>query len=366
MREKKLRMGRKLPIDQWSWWPTLLFVLFLLGDSLAFSQGIIVHLKNGDRLTGQIVSESTNEISLTNSVYGTVKIPLDMISKREAAPAAPTPAPSTNVAAAASTNVVIAPSTNAPPAGGTNQITITKEEKKKIAPIKPVNLEAQSIASTPDYWDNQIQFGVNLRYSTADQQEFLVIEKSTYTRQPFRHIFDLNFTYGKTEGVQSANRLAASEKTEFQFSKKAYAFGLVGGGYDQIRQVDAQFEIDPGFGLEILNSTNHAFVWKTEEGFNFQKEFRQDDSHLTTYSLRVAEIFAGRIYDKLTADAKLEFFPNLQDFGEFRFRLENNWRYPLTDRLSLDMVVIDLYDTLAPPGVNNNDLQIRSTLGIKF
>jgi hypothetical protein len=73
-----------------------------------------------------------------------------------------------------------------------------------------------------------------------------------------------------------------------------------------------------------------------------------------------------RVYDKLTTDLKLEFFPNMEDFGEYRVRLENNWRYPLTDRLSLDLVIIDLYDTLAPPDVENNDLQIRSTLGIKF
>ena len=81
---------------------------------------------------------------------------------------------------------------------------------------------------------------------------------------------------------------------------------------------------------------------------------------------RIAEIFAWRIFEKLTADAKIEFFPNVEEFGEYRLRLENNWRYPLTDRLSLDFVVIDLYDTLAPADVRRNDLQIRSTLGIKF
>lgn len=336
-----------------------IFLLLLLGQLSLFSEGVILHLKNGDRLTGEILSESTNQVSFTNALFGTIKIPPAEILKREPAPK---PVLVTNTPPL--TNITVAVVTNAPTATGTN--TATTVTAKKTKPLTPANLEAQAISATPKYWQHQVQFGINLRYSTADQQEFLMIEKSTYTREPFRHILDVNFTYGKTEGVQSANKLAASEKTEFQLSKKAYLFGLAGGGYDEIRHVDSQFEIDPGFGYEILNSTNHAVVWKTEGGFNFQKEFRSDGSHLTTYSLRIAEIFAMRVYEKLTADAKIEFFPNMEDFGEYRLRLENNWRYPLTDRLSLDLVLIDLYDTLAPPGVVKNDLQIRSTLGIKF
>lgn len=392
-------MGRKKVIETCACkWAMLALVLWL-GQLCLFAEGFILHLKNGDRLSGEITAETTNQVTLTNLFLGTMHVPANEILKREPLPkvAAPATAPSgiiTNAPALmvtpSSTNtapqVNIGASTNAPTAGGTNTVASTstnknevasaaktkeeekkkKKEEEKKKPVAPANLEAQAIAATPKYWQHQVQFGLNMRFATKDQQELLVLEKSTYAKPPFRHIFDLNFTYGKTEGVRSANKLALSEKTEFQLSKKAYIFGLAGGGYDEIRKVDAQFEIDPGFGFEIYNSTNHAFVWKTEGGFNFQKEYRSDDTHLTTYSLRLAEIFAMRVYDKLTTDLKLEFFPNMEDFGEYRVRLENNWRYPLTDRLSLDLVIIDLYDTLAPPDVENNDLQIRSTLGIKF
>jgi putative salt-induced outer membrane protein YdiY len=317
----------------------------------AFAEKAVIYLKNGDRVSGEIISESTNEVTLSTAVFGTVNVPTAEISKRERITELQSPS-TTNAPVVAATS-----STNAPPA---------QAAVKKTDPVKPANLEAQPIAATPRNWQHQVQFGLNLRYSTKDQQEFLVIGKSTYAKEPFRHIFDVNFSYGETEGVPSANRLTGNEKTEFQLSKKAYVFGLVGGGYDQIRKIDGQYEFGPGFGYELLNLTNHAFVWKTEAGFSFQQEFLSDNTRQTTYSLRIAEIFAWRIFEKLTADAKIEFFPNVQEFGEYRLRLENNWRYPLTDRLSLDFVVIDLYDTLAPADVKRNDLQIRSTLGIKF
>ena len=316
---------------------------------------------------------------LTNAFYGQITIPLAEIDSREVLPE-PEPQPkeeSTPEAAVVntpgtapntSTNAV-STSTNAAPAaassGGAELGPPAPAAKPKT--IEPANPEAAPIASTPNYWKHDVQFGLNLRYSTRDQQEYLFIARSTYAKPPFRHIFDYNFTYGETEGELSANKMTGSQKTEWQISKHAYLFNLLGGGYDEVRKIDAQYEISPGFGMELLRSTNYMnLVWKTETGFTFQQQFREDEDTQTTYSLRIAEIFAWRIWENLTADAKIEFFPNLDDVGEYRLRLESNLRYPVTDRLSLNVVFVDLYDSQPPEGVEPNDLQIRSTIGVKF
>jgi hypothetical protein len=82
--------------------------------------------------------------------------------------------------------------------------------------------------------------------------------------------------------------------------------------------------------------------------------------------VRIAEIFAWRIWEKLTADAKVEFFPNLEDIGRYRLRLEGTLRYPVSKMLSLNLDLIDLYDTNPAQNIPNNDLQIRSSLGVTF
>ena len=166
------------------------------------------------------------------------------------------------------------------------------------------------------------------------------------------------------EGALAANSLSASEKTEYQLNPRTYIFNLIGGGYDEIRKIDYQFEAGPGFGLELLKLTN--FVWKGEMGFNFQQQNRADNTTQNTYSVRIAEIFAWRVWEKLTADLKVEFFPNLDEFGEYRLRIESTLRYPVSNRLSLNLDVIDLYDTRPPQDVSQNDLQIRSTIGVTF
>lgn len=350
MLKKRLSDARALPA-------IILWALLCVVATAA--QNVVVHLKNGDRLTGAIISETTNSLTLTNIFLGTVSIPLGEISKREIAPAS---VPTTNTPPATASM----PPTQVVPA--TNVVSVTQPPKKEVkepkGPMKPANPEATPIASTPSFWKHDLRFGLNMRYADKDSHEFLTIAKSTYGKAPFRHIFDVSFKYGRVEGVLAANSLSASEKSEYQVSPKTYVFNLIGGGYDEIRRIDQQYEIGPGFGVELLKKTN--FVWKTESGVNFQKQFRSDDTRQTTYGLRIAEIFAWRIWENLTADLKVEFFPDLREFGEYRLRLESTLRYPVSKRLSLNLDVIDLYDTRPAQQVEPNDLQIRSTIGVAF
>jgi hypothetical protein len=99
---------------------------------------------------------------------------------------------------------------------------------------------------------------------------------------------------------------------------------------------------------------------------NFQQQYRSDHTKESAFELRIAEIFAWHVWDKLTADTKAELFTNLGQMGEYRFRLEANLRYPVSDRISLNLDLIDLYDTESPDGVRPNDMQIRSTIGVSF
>ena len=59
-------------------------------------------------------------------------------------------------------------------------------------------------------------------------------------------------------------------------------------------------------------------------------------------------------------------FNDLDELGEYRLRIESTLRYPVSKRLSLNLDVIDLYDTRPPETVNPNDLQIHSTIGVAF
>lgn len=364
-----------LPVNRRSrnnYWKVVPLLLWLAVSCLhGAEQQIILRLRNGDRLTGRVESESTNAVTVAHPILGRVIVPLTEIAQREPAivPALPTgvtgaPAEQTQPKAPpVPAGVVVtaggpATTTNSPTGLKWPLFSTTQQQQAAPKPAK---------APGPKLWNSEFQFGLNLRYSQRDQQEMLVLAKSTYNKAPWRHIFDYTFNYGKTEGLVTGNRMSGSEKTEYDLTKKVYLFNLAGAGYDEVRKIDLQYEINPGVGFQIINSTNWNFVMKGEIGGGFQRQYRSLGGDETYYSARIADIFSWKVPGtKIVADGKIEVFPSINDFGEYRLRMEGTLRYPLSDRLSFNLVFIDIYDTQAPSTVDRNDMQIRSTLGLRF
>jgi putative salt-induced outer membrane protein YdiY len=328
------------------------FLVLICAAALALgthAADVIIHLRNGDRLTGKISGETPTEVTLQTATLGKIVVPVGQILKREEVVA---------TAATGSTNIVAAATTT------TNAPASTPKPAAATPTPTPTPAAVATKPKPPKLWNTELQFGLNLRYTTRDQQEALVIAKSTYSKGHFREILDYNFTWGKTEDTQTANRMAGSAKSEYDLTPRWYLFGLAGAGYDQIRLIERQWEINPGVGYQWIKKPD--FVLKTEVGMSYQDQFFQNGDEVNTFAGRLAGIFTWRIYDKLTADGRVEYFPNIKDINEYRLRGESTLRYPLLQNLSINLNVIDLYDTEAPPGVEPNDLQVRSALGIKF
>ena len=74
-------MLKKRLSDAWSILATVSLTLLL--NAPAFGQGVIIHLKNGDRISGTILSETPSSVRLTNSFLGAFEVPIAEISKRE-------------------------------------------------------------------------------------------------------------------------------------------------------------------------------------------------------------------------------------------------------------------------------------------
>ena len=294
----------------------------------AAAQEVILHLRNGDRITGFIASETTNHVVLTNSWTTGIIVPLSAILKRE-----PVVRPVTNTAALATAT---APST-----------TTTNIIKK-----------------APMIWAGEVQLGVDLGYSEKNRQLYTGRTKISMTYHRMRNIFDYNFSYGRTDGILSANRMDGSIKTDYDLTRRVYVYNLAGAGYDEIRKINFRYEVGPGVGYHVVKRTN--FLFNTEAGINYQAKYLADDTKNEQFFYRLAEDATWKINPRLTLDEKFEYFPEVGDFGQYRLRFESNLRYALMTRVFLTLTVLDQYESDPASGIGPNDLQIRSTLGMKF
>ena len=366
----------------------------------AFGQPILLHLRNGDRVSGQFVAEEPGQITITNGILGKIRLPLAQIERREwitnQPAAAPSPAVQTNVANAMPAPV-LSPSSqrrlnelqavylsgqlsaeeyhrqrakllteSAAPPPATNQAvaqglkpagatTAQAAPKAPAVPVKPAG---------PKRWTGEVLLGTDLAFGAKDRELYSGRLKLNYVKMPLRNSLDYLFTYGRTDGELSANRMDGTMKTDYDLNPRVYLYSLAAAGYDEIRKIDWRYEVGPGSGYQLVKRTN--FVFRVEGGFQYQVQNFEGNRQDDIFYHRLAEELKWNIGALFTFDEKAEFLPEFTDFSEYRFRVEANLRYWLRSNLSLNFTVINLYDTMSAPGVGQNDLQLRSSIGLKF
>jgi hypothetical protein len=347
--------------------------LFLLSAApgVLRAETVVLHLKNGDRIAGTIVSEDTNRVIITTTWIKDLAVPAGQIERREpvavevAQPVRPGPG-SVIAGQKPSTPGMLSFSNTPPPLNP--------------APSAPlVSATRPTMPKPPKRWSGEARIGADFLYGANNQQIYSGRLKLTYQRffisdpkEFFRSVLDFSADYGWTKptstssnasSVLSANRIEGSDKTEIDIGKRWYVYALGGMGYDEIQRIDLQDEFGPGMGYRISRNTN--LVVNAEAGLDYQEEYRSDETTTKDVFYRLAEDITWRIDHHLSLIEKLEYFPRV-DSGDYRARLELTLSYALWQNISLNVTALDLYDNRPAQGVPYNELQIRSSLGLKF
>jgi len=254
-------------------------------------------------------------------------------------------------------------------------------EDKSLVPVgnvaasKPSESKPAAQASvakaTPKRLTSNLQLGSNMTFGAKDQRLIYTRLKSTYA-QPyaqnpkkfFRAVADLAGDYGENDGVRSANRAVGSLKTDFDVEERSYFYNALSSGFDEVRKIDFQYAVGPGYGYHAIKQPK--FELNLESGVDYQEQQRSSGADTSSAYLRVSDDFTWKIGSRLSISKKFEYFLNGEDVQQFRLRLDATMSYRLIDNLSLNLNLLDLYDTDPAPGVNRNELQVRSTIGITF
>lgn len=334
-------------VSLWSIWFVGLFTCLTCVPGSG-AQPVTIYLKNGDRISGVITSENTNRIVLTNLWSKEITIPLAEISRQErpVVVAAPTHAALTNSA-----------TTTAGQTKKTNEISAT---------AATIGAASAAGAKPPEqkHWVTDISLGLDLGFSEKNRQNYAGHAKITYGKDRLRHILDYDFAYGRTEGITSANRMDAASKLDYDLTGRWYVYSLMNGGYDQIRNVIYRFEIGPGIGYHVVKRTN--FILNFEAGMDYQAQQLKDGTRPNLFFYRLAENFTWKATARLSMDEKFEYLPRVEKPNEYKLRFESNVRYALNSNMYLVLTVLDLFESRPAAGVSKNDLQVRSSVGIKF
>ncbi|PYK98513.1 MAG: hypothetical protein DME19_12285 [Verrucomicrobia bacterium] len=368
MRPQRRNRNRGLCIG--GCWPVLVWLVFL---NACWAETVTLHLRNGDRVTGEMLSLDTDSVTITNRLLGKLAVPVAQVERLERKAAAqeavkpaavPSPtAPATNAPSAVP--AARAATTNPPPAQAAQPVPVAKPAAAAAA--KPLPAQAPPVKpKPPKHWALDAQIGLDLQYNQNERQLYYGRAKWTYGKDRFRSIVDYLANYGKTDGILSANDMNGSVSVELDVdkSKRIFLFNAAGAGYNEIRKIDLSYDDSFGTGYKLITRTN--LTLSADVGVNYQKQHFSDGTSKDYGAFRLGELMSWKISPKWFLDEKFEFYPRFTDFGEYRMRFESNLRYLLSNSLNLNFTVIDQYDTQPAPAVAKNDLLLRATLGIKF
>jgi putative salt-induced outer membrane protein YdiY len=351
-------------------------------------------LRNGDRLTGLVVSETTNRVILTNAFLGQFSVPKEEIVRRELVPrplanVSPAPSPLVNLeqrlqelqASYLADQItgpeyyrqrskLLAESTKA-----ANALSRTNGSRAGMPPLAGVPATAlvnptignppAAVAPKPTrQFSGEVFAGMDIAEGSRSRQHYTGRLKLNYIQGHLRNNFDYLFSYGRTDGELSANRMDGTLKTDYEFTRRFYGYNQGALGYDEIRRIDDYFQIGPGAGLHLIKSGKVGL--SVEAGANYQSQEFTDGREERNVYFRFAQQFKWIVNTRFSFDEKVEYFPQWDDTTQYKLRAEANVRYWLKTYLSLNLTVINLYDTRVASGVEPNDLQIRSSIGVKF
>jgi len=373
-------------------------LLILLQVAASAGSPAVVHLRDGRRMSGEIVSETAANILLDTPDQRRWRIPRVLIDRvqrlMQAAslvPPKPTPAPTVKPPAKTVPKAKPAPAkeTTKKPATVPKAKSSTKPADKKPTPAKTAKKPATTKKATTKpaakptpkppvkkkpakgKWSHDVRMGMDLRYTAVTQQTVHSRVKSTYASKAFRNQLDWNFAYGKTAAKVSADRMSGLMKTDWTFDSGVYVYHTGSAGYDRVRRIALRYEIGPGVGYHVFRGrkllfSDSKFNLDLESGGEYEYKLSTTGRITERYFWRLAQLIRWNIGKDLTFTEEFEYFPRIGELVNNRYHAEANFAYRLVKNLSLNLTVLAEAD---PQRLNDfvpDDLQIRSSLGWRF
>ncbi len=106
----------------------------------------------------------------------------------------------------------------------------------------------------PVGWTGQGQAGVVLARGSTDTTTANVKLDTTDTINDWKHLLHLAYLYGKSNSIESADRLEGSWETDYNFSRKTFVFGSINGERDRFDGFAYQATVSTGLGYKFIDS----------------------------------------------------------------------------------------------------------------
>jgi putative salt-induced outer membrane protein YdiY len=328
-----------------------------------------ITLKNGDRITGTIISSDAKTLVIKTEYADAVTIKWDFVQQIESSQPL--------YVGTKSGQVIVGPVTTSDSklAVATKEAGSVAVPKTDVTSLRDADEQKKAEAALDrlqhphlgDLWGGTFDTGVGLVRGNSDSTNFTFgLNAVRAAARDKISLYTVSaFSRSAVNGVSSttAQSIAGGVRYDLNVSDKAFGFGTVDLFNDRFQDLDLRTVIGAGGGYHAIK--NNRTTFDVLLGGTFDREF------FTTFNRSSAEILLGEtLSHKLLASSAFNesvfFYPNMSSTGNYRSTISLALITKLTKLLSWQTSFNDYYLSDPPPGKKSNDLLFSTGLRLTF
>ncbi len=328
-----------------------------------------ITMKNGDRLSGTIVTSDAKTLVLKTEYADAVTIKWDFVQQIESSQPL--------YVGTKGGQVVIGPVTTS----GDKLVMATKESgsvavaKADVTSLRNADEEKKTEAALErlqhphlaDLWTGSLDTGLGLVTGNSQSTNVTLGLNAVRaaTRDKITYYTNGAFSRSTVNGVASttAQAIAGGVRYDLNLSDKAFAFGTVDLFNDRFQALDLRTVLGAGGGYHTVKNDRTSLDLLLGAAF--------DRESFTTFNRSSAEVLLGetfthKFFASSSFNEALFFYPNLSSTGDFRSTFSLGLTTKVTKVLSWQTSFNDFYLSNPVPGKKTNDLLLSTGLRLTF
>ncbi len=325
------------------------FILLLSMSIVPTVEADELILKNGDRLTGSVVSAKEGKLTFNTPYAGDVAIAMDAIASINS---------DTDVTLRFNGKEVLSGKL----ATDDDQITLQASEVRGATPIDWTQVRSINVPDT--YWDGSVFLGSTNQAGNTERTS--VSFGAEAMRRSLRDRFSLSFLYNYAEedGELTTRDTYGSLKYDYFFTQKFYGLLSLEMLKDKFKDLNLRTIVGPGLGYQLWEDDIKALA--LEASIAYFSEDRVDGEDDQWITARLGANARWQITPWLKFTDRLLLYPQLESFGDYTLRNEGALLTSLGGSWSLRLSNVWERDSDPAEDIKKDDFKTSLSLQYSF
>ncbi len=349
----------------------MLGALLLFMSFAVMAQADVVTLKNGDRITGTLVTVKGGKLELKSKVLGDLSIPVSQIATFSA---------EKPVAVMAKGQKTVRGKLELKPSGEWQVTSNGKSENvaasnvQLIMPEESYTKLIQHTAKPWQDWHGAASLGYAVQHGDQQTSNFSTTVSAVRER-PATPIFERHwrtdygltmvFSHAAQNGTSvTSNTYSTHLRQDYLLSPDNFVFGLVQFDHIGAQGLYLRQTYGGGYGRQVYYTSRTHF--SVLGGLNFVHEKFFTGAYDQNAEALAGEHLGLQLTKSVTLDHSLNFYPNLSNGGQYRFDTTTTLAAKLNSRFSVNASVVDFYLSNPAAGSHKNNIAFTTGLGYTF